>query len=122
MLRESRKILRHPSLEVSCTCVRVPVARTHALALTIETERPLDVKTAREVLASAPGVRVGTDDDPEGFATPAEVAGQGDVAVCRLRSAFGDDRSLSLFVLGDQILKGAALNALQIAELWGPRS
>ena len=110
---ESRKILGIPDLAVSGTCVRVPVFTGHSLSINAEFERPLPVERARELLASAPGVVL--VDVP----TPLMAAGKDPSYVGRLRQdpGVGDDRGLALFVSGDNLRKGAALNAVQIAEL-----
>jgi aspartate-semialdehyde dehydrogenase len=110
---ESRKILGLPDLPVSGICVRVPVFTGHSLAINVEFERSLPVARARELLASAPGVEL--SDIP----TPLQAAGQDPSYVGRLRQDPGvpDDRGLALFVSGDNLRKGAALNTIQIAEL-----
>ncbi len=108
---ETRKILELPDLPVSATCVRVPVLVGHAEAVWVETEEPLSPERAREVLAEAPGVRV------EDFPTPRGAAGRDDVLVGRIRRDATVDNGLALFVVGDNLRKGAALNAIQIAEL-----
>jgi aspartate-semialdehyde dehydrogenase len=110
---ESRKILGIPDLRVSGICVRVPVFTGHSLAINAEFERPLPVARARELLGSAPGVEL--SDIP----TPLQAAGQDPSYVGRLRQDPGvdDDRGLALFVSGDNLRKGAALNTIQIAEL-----
>ncbi len=110
---ESRKILGIPDLRVSGICVRVPVFTGHSLAINAEFERPLTVARARELLTSAPGVEL--SDIP----TPLQAAGQDPSYVGRLRQDEGvaDDRGLALFVSGDNLRKGAALNTIQIAEL-----
>ena len=104
---ESRKILGLPDLAVTCTCVRVPVFTGHSAAIVAEFERDLSPERATEVLAAAPGVVV--SDLP----TPLEAAGRDPSYVGRIRRA---DRGLALFVVGDNLRKGAALNAVQIAE------
>jgi aspartate-semialdehyde dehydrogenase len=116
--RELRKIMQLPQLQLSVTCIRVPVLRAHAIALTLEFERPVSAATARELLAHAPGVRIVDDVARNHFPMPSEASGQGDVLVGRIRpdSSDASGHSLSLFVAGDQLLKGAALNAVQIAE------
>jgi aspartate-semialdehyde dehydrogenase len=116
--RELRKIMSAPDLRVSVTCIRVPVLRAHAVALTVEFERPITLAAARELLALAPGVRVVDDIAANHFPMPIEATGQGDVLVGRIRHDSSDPsgHSLALFVAGDQLLKGAALNAVQIAE------
>jgi len=115
---ETRKILGLPDLPVSCTAVRIPTYRAHSEAITIETLSPVTPDEARRVLADAPGVKL-TDDPANGvYPMPLNATGQFDVEVGRIRTnlVFGD-HGLDLFVCGDQILKGAALNAVQIAEL-----
>jgi aspartate-semialdehyde dehydrogenase len=109
---ETRKIMELPELPVSATCVRVPVLVGHSEAVWIETQEPLAADRARELLAAAPGVRV---DD---FPTPGRAAGVDDVLVGRIRpDRAAGDHSLSLFLVGDNLRKGAALNAVQIVEL-----
>ena len=107
---ESRKILELPELAVSCTCVRVPVYAGHSLSLNIELERPLSAAEARDVLAAAPGVVL--SDVP----TPLDAAGADPTFVGRIRRDPGCENGLALFVSGDNLRKGAALNAVQIAE------
>jgi aspartate-semialdehyde dehydrogenase len=118
VVRELRKIMQEPELRIGVTCVRVPVLRAHSLALTVEFEHPEGVAEAREVLATAPGVRIVDDVAHNHFPMPLEASGQGDVLVGRIRQDRSDPSgcSLALFVAGDQLLKGAALNAVQIAE------
>jgi len=107
---ETRKIMELPELPVSATCVRVPVLVGHSEAIWIETQRPLSPERARELLSSAPGVRL---DD---FPTPGKAAGTDDVLVGRVRPDMAGN-GLSLFLVCDNLRKGAALNAVQIAEL-----
>jgi aspartate-semialdehyde dehydrogenase len=107
---ETRKILELPELPISATCVRVPVMVGHAEAVWVETERPLSADDAREVLEAAPSVRV-TD-----FPTPGRAAGGNEVLVGRIRPDRSADNGLALFIVGDNLRKGAALNAIQIAE------
>jgi len=118
VIEECRRILSAPELPIGVTCIRVPVLRAHAIALTLEFDRVVDPDLAREVLAAAPGIRVIDDRERNHFPMPSEAEGQGDVLVGRVRRDLGDPsgRSLALFVAGDQLLKGAALNAVQIAE------
>jgi len=118
VMAETRKIMGLPELLVGVTCVRVPVLRAHAIALTVEFEKPVSPEEVRGVLAAAPGVRVVDDRAANHFPMPNEASGQGDVLVGRIRTDVSDPsgRSVSLFVAGDQLLKGAALNAVQIAE------
>jgi len=108
---ESRKILEIPGLPVSCTCVRVPVYTGHSLSLNVEFERPLSPERAREILSQAPGVAL--SDIP----TPLQAAGSDPSYVGRIRRDPGVANGLALFVSGDNLRKGAALNAVQIAEL-----
>lgn len=114
---ESRKILGLPDLPVSCTAVRIPTMRVHAEAVTIETERPVTPEAAREVLRQAAGVKVVDDPAAQSYPMPITATGQDDVEAGRIRAnpVFGE-RGLDLFLCGDQLLKGAALNAVQIAE------
>ena len=116
--RELRKVMDSPDLAVSVTCIRVPVLRAHAIALTLEFERTITPESARELLTSAPGVRIVDDVASNHFPMPIEASGQGQVLVGRIRRDHSDasGHSLCLFVAGDQLLKGAALNAVQIAE------
>jgi aspartate-semialdehyde dehydrogenase len=108
---ETRKILELPDLPLSAACVRVPVLIGHAEAVWVETEEPLPPERARELLAAAPGVRL------EDFPTPAAAAGSDDVLVGRIRRDQAVENGLALFVVCDNLRKGAALNAIQIAEL-----
>ncbi len=114
---ESRKIMGLPDLLISCTAVRIPTFRVHAEAVTIETERPVTPEAARAVLAKAPGIKVVDDPAAQRYPMPITATGQDDVEAGRIRAnpVFGD-RGLDLFLCGDQLLKGAALNAVQIAE------
>jgi aspartate-semialdehyde dehydrogenase len=119
---EAKKIMGLPDLRISATCIRVPVLRAHCEALSVEFERPMPPDEARAVLSKAPGVRIVDDRERNYFPMPKDASGQGDVLVGRLRTDVSDPtgKSLSLFVAGDQLLKGAALNAVQIAELLLP--
>ncbi|MDR1649340.1 MAG: aspartate-semialdehyde dehydrogenase [Synergistaceae bacterium] len=123
MRNESRKILHAPDLLVSCTCVRVPVMRSHSEALTIETERPLSPDEAREILAAAPGVKLLDSPAERKYPMPLYAADQDLVHVGRIRrdqSLEPGRHGLVLWVSGDQIRKGAATNAIQIARAVGP--
>jgi len=118
VMQELRKIMQAPDLRIGITCVRVPVLRAHSMALTIELYRPVKLDEIRQVLARAPGIRL-VDHAPQNhFPMPNEASGQGDVLVGRIRYDASDPsgRSVSIFIAGDQLLKGAALNAVQIAE------
>jgi aspartate-semialdehyde dehydrogenase len=119
MAKETQKIFGDSTIRVSATCVRVPVLRAHSEALTIECERPITPAEVRQILASAPGVRLVDDSDRNYFPMPKDASGQGDVLVGRIRQDSSDPsgKSIAMFVAGDQLLKGAALNAVQIAEV-----
>jgi aspartate-semialdehyde dehydrogenase len=118
VMAELRKILAAPDLRASFTCVRVPVPRAHSISLTIECERPLAPAEVEAWLAEAPGVRLVNDAAANRFPMPIEASGRDEVLVGRIRRDLSDPtgRSVSLFLCGDQLLKGAALNAVQIAE------
>jgi len=115
---ESRKIMNHPHFRASMTCVRVPVLRAHSIAVSALFKRSISVVAAREVLAQAPGLDIVDDPQNNQYPLPIYQAGQDNCAVGRLRvdNVWGN-RGLSFWVSGDQLLKGAALNAIQIAEL-----
>ena len=115
LLHETRKIMSLPDLDVTMTCVRVPVPVGHSATVLIETERPLSAAAAREALACFPGVRVVDDPAHNGFPTPFDVAGQDDVVVGRVRKDLNSDH-LWLWEVSDNLRKGAATNAVQIAE------
>ena len=117
---EGRKIMHLPELRVNCTCVRVPVRRSHSESITAEFERPVSVEQAREALAAAPGVRLVDDPAASRYPMPLETSDQDLVYVGRVRrdiSAPDGASSLTFWCCGDQIRKGAATNAVQIAEL-----
>ena len=118
-MEEIRKIMSTPDLRLSFTCVRVPVLRAHSMALTVEFANPVTPQEAEEWLAAAPGVKLVNDALRNHFPMPNEASGGDDVLVGRIRADLSDPtgRTLSLFVVGDQLLKGAALNAVQIAEV-----
>ncbi len=117
MQNEARRILHHPTFRASVTCVRVPVYRAHSVAVNAEFERPVSLEEARRVLTIAPGLQVVDDPAAHRYPMPLDVAGRDDCAVGRLRSDCAFDNGLAFWVSGDQLLKGAALNAVQIAEL-----
>ena len=117
MLQETRKIMGLPQLRLSATCVRVPVLRAHSEAVNIEFEQPLAAAEARQLLAAAPGVELIDDWEAQRFPMPTDVTGRDLVAVGRIRQDLSEPRALELWLCGDQIRKGAALNAIQIAEL-----
>ncbi len=116
---ESRKIMHAPALRVSATCVRVPVYRAHSEAVNLEFERPMTATEARAILSRSPGVEVVDDPGNKRYPMPIDASGKYDVLVGRIRQdcSRDDGRGLDLFVSGDQLLKGAALNAVQIAEV-----
>jgi aspartate-semialdehyde dehydrogenase len=116
VIEETRKIFHEPALPINATCIRVPVLRAHSESITIETRRPLPPEEAREILAHAPGVKIVDDAEKNHFPMPLEASGQFDVLVGRIRRDLSHPRGLSLFVSGDQLLKGAAWNAVQILE------
>lgn len=118
-VNESRKIMHHPTLKISATCVRVPVYRAHSEAVNIEFERPMTPAEAREIISKAPGVKLVDDPANKKYPMPIDASGMYDCLVGRIRQDVSrdDGRGLELFVSGDQLLKGAALNAVQIAEL-----
>ena len=118
LAQELRRLLAAPELKVGVTCVRAPVLRAHTIALNLEFERPLDPEEALRLLRAAPGVKVVHDPVRNRFPMPSEAAGRDEVLVGRVRRDPSDPsgRSLALMVAGDQLLKGAALNAVQIAE------
>jgi aspartate-semialdehyde dehydrogenase len=116
MVHETRKILGDPEIRVSPTCVRVPVAIGHSEAVTIETERPMSPERARQLLADAPGVELVDDFDNGVYPTPIDVAGKDAVLVGRIRRDVGNPDGIQMWIVGDNLRKGAALNAVQIAE------
>ena len=113
---ETHKIFGDDSLRVSCTAVRIPTMRAHSEAITLELERPADPEAVRELLRRSPGVKVVDDPEAKLYPMPLTSSGEYDVEVGRIRSSLVFDGGLDLFVSGDQLLKGAALNAVQIAE------
>ena len=116
MVNETRKILGDPEIRVSPTAVRVPVATGHSEAVTIECHRPISAREVRELLAGAPGLRL-VDDFPNGvYPKPLDVAGEDEVLVGRIRDDVGNPGGVQMWVVGDNLRKGAALNAVQIAE------
>jgi aspartate-semialdehyde dehydrogenase len=119
VIQETRKIFDDVQIRVSVTCIRVPVLRAHAMAITFECERPITPAQVRELLQRAPGVKVVDDPERNYFPMPQDASGHDPILVGRIRQDLSDPRghSISVFVAGDQLLKGAALNAVQIAEL-----
>ncbi|HUI59736.1 MAG TPA: aspartate-semialdehyde dehydrogenase, partial [Steroidobacteraceae bacterium] len=119
VMQETRKIFGDADMRVSATCVRVPVLRAHCVAISFECERPITPEEVRDSLAGAPGVKLVDDPQRNYFPMPKDASGQDPILVGRIRRDLSDasGRSIALFVAGDQLLKGAALNAVQIAEL-----
>ena len=118
MLNESRKMLHHPTLKLSCTCVRVPIARAHSESLNLEFENDITPAEAREILSRCEGVRVVDDPLNGGYPMPLDATAKYDVLAGRIRQDISrdDKKGLEMFVSGDQLLRGAALNAVEIAE------
>ena len=117
MQNEGRKIMHLPELKVSCTCVRVPVIRSHSISVSCHFDVPVTVEQAREVIAKAPGCKLVDDLAKKQYPMPLETSGQDIVYVGRIRPDLTDDNGLCLWCCGDQVRKGAALNCIQIAEL-----
>ncbi|UFZ05864.1 aspartate-semialdehyde dehydrogenase [Bradyrhizobium ontarionense] len=119
VINETRKIFEDEGIAIGVTCVRVPVLRAHCEAITFECEKPISEDEVRRILATAPGVRVVDDRANNYFPMPVDASGQDDVLVGRIRKDLSDPsgHSIAMFVAADQLLKGAALNAVQIAEL-----
>ena len=115
---ETLKIFGDPQIRVSATCIRVPVLRAHSAAITFECERPIAAQEVRALLKDAPGIRLVDDPERNHFPMPRDASGQDAILVGRIRQDLSDPGgcSIALFVSGDQLLKGAALNAVQIAE------
>ncbi|MFZ2469957.1 MAG: aspartate-semialdehyde dehydrogenase [Parvibaculum sedimenti] len=118
VIEETKKIFGDPDIRVSATCVRVPVLRAHSVAVTFECERPIAAAEVRELMKTAPGVKLVDDWANNYFPMPKDASGQDDILVGRIRQDLSDPsgKSVTLFSAGDQLLKGAALNAVQIAE------
>jgi aspartate-semialdehyde dehydrogenase len=116
MENEGRKIMHHPSFRASVTCVRVPVYRAHSIAVSAEFERPVTVEAARAVLSRAPGLDLVDNPAQQEYPLPLQASGRDNCQVGRLRQDCAMDNGLCFWVAGDQLLKGAALNAVQIAE------
>lgn len=117
MINETRKIFNDPNLLLSATCVRVPVLRAHSEAINLEFDQPFPVTKAREILAQAKGVKLVEDWQKNYFPMPIDATGKDDTLVGRIRQDLSNPNGLELWLCGDQIRKGAALNAIQIAEL-----
>jgi aspartate-semialdehyde dehydrogenase len=117
LINETRKILGDPEIKVSATCIRVPVVTGHSEAVNVETREPLDPERARELLEAAPGVTVVDDPAAGRYPMAVEAAGKDDVFVGRIRRDAGNERALDMWVVADNLRKGAATNAVQLAEL-----
>jgi aspartate-semialdehyde dehydrogenase len=117
MLNEGRKILDLPELKVSCTCVRVPVYRSHSVSITALFDKPVSVDAARAAYQGKPGVLLVDDPSNKIFPVPLDTTGKDDCHVGRIRKSIVFENALDLWVVGDQVRKGAALNAVQIAEI-----
>lgn len=123
MVWETRKIMGDPDILVNPTCVRVPILRAHSESITIEFEGPApSVEAAREAISAFPGVKLVDDREKNVFPMPIDASGKDDVLVGRIRQDISNPNALSLFVTGDQLRKGAALNALQIVEALAERA
>lgn len=118
VIKETRKIFGDPSIRVCATCVRVPVLRAHSVSINFECERPITPDEVRDIVSTAPGVKVVDDVSNNYFPMPKDASGRDEILVGRIRRDLSDPsgHSVALFVAGDQLLKGAALNAVQIAE------
>ena len=114
---EGRKIMHLPELKVSCTCVRVPVVRSHSISVSLHFDKPVTVQQAREVISNAPGCKLVDDLAAKQYPMPLDTTDQDIVFVGRIRPDLTDDNGLCLWCCGDQVRKGAATNAIQIAEL-----
>ena len=117
MQNEGRKIMHLPDLRVNCTCVRVPVMRSHSISVTLRTQRKLTVDEVREAVAAAPGCKLVDDLANQSYPMPLDTSNQDIVFVGRIREDLTSDNGICLWCCGDQVRKGAATNAIQIAEL-----
>ena len=117
MQNEGRKIMHLPELKVSCTCVRVPVVRSHSISVSLHFDHPISVAEAQEILRHAPGVKLVDDLANKRYPMPLDTSNQDIVFVGRIRPDLTDENGLCLWCCGDQVRKGAATNAIQIAEL-----
>ena len=120
MQNEGRKIMHLPDLRVSCTCVRVPVVRSHSVSLVVRTREKISVRRARELIAAAPGCRLVDDLSNRRYPMPLDTSDQDTVFVGRIREDLTCDNGLNIWCCGDQVRKGAATNAVQIAQLLLP--
>ena len=117
MVNETRKIFNVPDLKVTATCIRVPVLRAHSEAINLEFSQPFALDQARSILSNAPGIKLVEDWQANYFPMPIDASGRDEVLVGRIRQDISHPCGLELWLSGDQIRKGAALNAVQIAEL-----
>ena len=117
MQNEGRKIMHLPELTVSCTCVRVPVVRSHSISASLHFDKPVTVEEAREIIAQAPGCKLVDDLGAKQYPMPLDTSDQDIVFVGRIRDDLVDENGLNIWCCGDQVRKGAATNAIQIAEL-----
>jgi aspartate-semialdehyde dehydrogenase len=117
MMGETRKILAREDLGISATCARVPVYTGHSESVNVQTREPLSAEECRELLAAAPGVQVIDDPHNALYPLPIDAAGQDEVLVGRIRHDPSHERALNLWIVGDNLRKGAATNAVQVAEL-----
>ena len=118
VINETRKIFGDPNIAIGITCVRIPVLRAHCVSVTFECEKPISPEEVREIISKAPGCRLVDDQAHNYFPMPVDASGKDEILVGRIRRDLSDStgRSISIFSAGDQLLKGAALNAVQIAE------
>ena len=117
MQNEGRKILHLPEMKVSCTCIRVPVVRSHSVSLVVRTKEKISVEQAKEVIAKAPGCRLVDDLKNKVYPMPLDTSDQDIVFVGRIRDDLTSDNGLNIWCCGDQVRKGAATNTIQVAEL-----
>ena len=117
MQNEGRKIMHLPDLKVTCTCIRVPVIRSHSISVSCHFDRPVSVEEVREAISKAPGCKLVDDLQNKQYPMPLDTSGQDIVYVGRIRPDITDENGLCLRCCGDQVRKGAATNAIQIAEL-----
>ncbi len=116
VIEEARKILEEPELRIAVTCIRVPVLRAHSVAINVEFENPITALQAKEILQKSPGVTVLEDWELNRFPMPVDASGKDEIFVGRIRQDLSNSNTLDLWAVGDQLLKGAALNAIQIVE------
>jgi len=119
MIDETRKVFHEPGMPITVTCIRVPVMRAHSESINLTFERPINPAQVRDILSAAPGVTLVDDKETNTFPMPLDASGKDDVLVGRIRqdASQPDGRGIELFLSGDQLRKGAALNAIQILEV-----